>query len=96
MISTTSNSNDAIAFYIPHVKIIRSYVIQHIAILCGKIKQALFVALKLEIRKENERETRSSQSESSQRGRTDDGPDTDARYPPSAKTGMSGKHKQKD
>ncbi|WP_207751344.1 hypothetical protein, partial [Salmonella enterica] len=45
MISTTSSSNDAIAFNIPHVKIIRSYVIQHIAILCGKIKQALFVAL---------------------------------------------------
>ncbi|RAM86365.1 hypothetical protein SE08_22200, partial [Salmonella enterica subsp. enterica serovar Mbandaka] len=30
---------------ISHAKIIRSYVIQHIAILCGKIKQALFVAL---------------------------------------------------
>lgn len=45
MISTTSNSNDAIAFNIPHAKIIRSYVIQHITILCGKIKQALFWAL---------------------------------------------------
>lgn len=34
MISTTSNFNDAIAFNIPHVKIIRSHVIQHVAILC--------------------------------------------------------------
>lgn len=45
MISTISNFNDAIAFNIPHVKIIRSHVIQHIAILCGKIKQALFGVL---------------------------------------------------
>ncbi|EAO5224774.1 hypothetical protein DRL80_01080 [Salmonella enterica subsp. enterica] len=45
MISTTSDSNDAIAFNMPHVKIIRSYVIQHVAILCRKIKQALFGVL---------------------------------------------------
>lgn len=45
MISTTSSSNDAIAFNISHVKIIRLNVIQHVAILCGKIKQALFGVL---------------------------------------------------
>lgn len=40
MISTTSDSNDAIALNISHVKVIRLNVILHVAILCGKIKQA--------------------------------------------------------